>query len=139
MKAAVREDMLERVLQSCDELVRLARSQSELFASGDPEFLDDLLQERDRFVSSLDAGIEILLSDDESGPAGAGVAMGLRALVGERLKELLGISHENERVLQARLARTKDELAEISQGRKGLSGYAHRSGGPAPIYVDRLG
>jgi hypothetical protein len=131
--AETREDKLEAAILTCDELLRLTLAQLDAIAEDDLDNLNELLEERDHLISTLDLTAMDLGSDDQGGSSGTSKQWELL----DKLRELLRLDEESREALQAQLTDVKARIGKVGQGRQLLDRYKSLKMPKEAMYIDR--
>lgn len=132
MNGEATDEALDRMIRTCEELLRIARDQRAAIAEDNADRLGELLDEREKLIWSLD--VEVGNFEDATGtPA---VVVGKRGLFLAKLRDLLRADDENRRALEWRLMEIKFQMASVGRGRGALAGYAGVRQAEA-VFVDR--
>ncbi len=125
---------LDKALEICDKLLQVAIDQRTAIMEENVGRLMEMVDERDRLVSSLDFQTTIIAQD---GGVGTGRVDGKRSMIVQKIRELISIDEENKKVLQARLEEMKAQFSAIARGRQALHKYTYLKPQLQPIYVDK--
>ncbi|MCL4533646.1 MAG: hypothetical protein M1370_00585 [Bacteroidetes bacterium] len=122
-------ETVDSALSDCEELFQLSQELSTVIAAEDIVRLGEILDERQRLLSSLNL-------HDGSFRAG-GRAASKRSLLVAKLQRLLQVDDENQRALKSWLAEMRTRLIEMSSARQALHKYAYLTPRNEPLYLDR--
>lgn len=128
---------LDRAICTCDELLRVSRAQETALAEDGIDRFNDLIERRSQLISSLDLkriGFSVRTVRDVADAHEISVR---RSLILEKMRDLLRIDEANRKVLEARMAQAKTELATMARGRRALREYTYLNPHTESLYVDR--
>jgi len=137
MSADIVSDDLEKLSETCDELLELSRAHQLAVASGELDLLNTILDQRDRLISGLDLKRAGLMAGSLRIGAQAGSFATKQSLVLAKLREVLRMDEESKSDLQGHVDDVKTQLAAMSRGRQALSQYSCIKPSAEPVYVDR--
>lgn len=128
---------LDRAICTCDELLRVSRAQEIALADDSMDRFNDLIERRSQLISSLDLKAIGFNVRTVGGVANAHDISAKRSLILEKMRDLLRIDEANRKVLEARMAQAKTELATMARGRRALREYTYLNPHTESLYVDR--
>lgn len=95
-----------------EALRRTAEAQHQAVQTNDLDRFYDLLQERERLLDKTDAVQQELDAPD-------------RQRAAQLVRDIMRVDQDTERLLATRIEETRDELNDVTRGRRALAGYGY--------------
>jgi hypothetical protein len=95
-----------------EALRRTAEAQHQAVEINDLDRFYDLLQERERLLDKTDA-----VQQELDGPD--------RQRAGQIVRDIMRVDQQTERMLATKIEATREELSDVTRGRRALAGYGY--------------